>query len=119
MVNGASKAAPAGAPQRIWPGATAARVSFAPVDSGRRTGLSLAGDLLLDQDGGAAVEPASWCPQRRVAADASLQLARRRGRARLLQLACSEDGRPAAEGAASRRARHDAQGGIEAPRAGQ
>ena len=52
-----------------------------------------------------AVEPPARRAQRRVAADAPLQLARRRRRARLLQLEGPEEGRPAAQDPAGGRPR--------------
>ena len=67
---------------------------------------ALAGRLLLHDHDDAAVEPAALAAQRRVAAGASRQLARGRGRALLLQLAGARSGRAAAEDPAHGRRRH-------------
>ena len=69
-----------------------------------------AGGLLLHDHDDAAVEPAALASQRRVAASAPRQLARRRGRALLLQLEGAGQGRPAAHEPAGRRARRRADG---------
>ena len=93
--------------------AAAPRSSSALVDPGPPARLPLARDLLVDPNGDRAVEPAARRAHRRMAADAPFQLARRRGRARVLHMEDAGEGRPPAQDAADRRPPCQAEGARE------